>query len=556
MPAPLFLIGFMAAGKTTVGRAVATATGRRFLDLDDVIAASGESVAALVANDEAEFRRREAAALIDVIAGAADGPVIATGGGAAVFGDNLEKMRAAGLVIALGVDVREAERRAQGGPPRPLLASAATLAAKRAPVYRRAHAVIDTTGRSIGEVATSVQAVQRTWQRLPAAHRDATILALGDRSYPITVDTGTIDGALLHAILGSPTKIAVITDRNVAATWLAPVLSAMAGAEVPGMERAEVPPVSVPEAERAGVPPVSVIEIDPGEASKAFSVYESLCTRLVAMGLDRSSAIVALGGGVVGDLAGFVAASLFRGIPFIQLPTTIVAMTDAAIGGKTAVDLPAGKNLVGAFWQPKLVACGLATLSTLPPREKRAGFGELWKYALLDGPDLWQSVAACASWAARDDQAPPPAQMRDVIDRSISYKAAIVGRDEREQTGHRALLNLGHTIGHAIESASAGKLLHGEAVGLGLVAACRISTAVAGTRAELADEVTGALQASGLPADLRPWLTDDVLARVQVDKKRIGANLRFIVVREVGVCEVAEIAVTEVRRILRPDSPP
>jgi len=138
-------------------------------------------------------------------------------------------------------------------------------------------------------------------------------------------------------------------------------------------------------------------------------------------------AIVALGGGVVGDLAGFVAATLFRGIPFIQIPTTIVAMTDAAIGGKTAVDLPAGKNLVGAFWQPRLVACGLATLATLPARERRAGFGELWKYALLDGADLWRGVAACAPWAAGSDQAPPPAELRDVIDRSISYKA----RDRR-----------------------------------------------------------------------------------------------------------------------------
>ena len=532
MPEPLFLIGFMAAGKTSVGRSIAAASGRRFLDLDDVIAASGEPAAALVARDEAEFRRRESAALASVIATASDGPVIATGGGAAVFGDNLDRMRTAGLVVALGVDVREAERRAQGGPPRPLLATAATLAARRAPVYRRAHAVVDTTGRSITEVATAVQAVEQTWCGLPAAHRDATILALGDRSYPVTVDTGTIDGALLHAALGTPTKIAVITDRNVAKSWLAPTLAAIAG---PGIE---------------------VIEIEPGEASKSFAVYERLCTELVALGLDRGSAIVALGGGVVGDLAGFVAATLFRGIPFIQIPTTIVAMTDAAIGGKTAVDLPAGKNLVGAFWQPKLVACGLSTLSTLPARERRAGFGELWKYALLDGPDLWRAVAACAPWASGDDLRPPPPEMRDVIDRSISYKAAIVGRDEREQTGHRALLNLGHTIGHAIESAADGKLLHGEAVGLGLIAACRISTAVVGTRSDLAGEVREALRATGLPADLDPYLADDVLARVQVDKKRMGANLRFIVVRDVGVCEVAEIAVTEVRRILRPDPTP
>ncbi|MDB4962067.1 MAG: 3-dehydroquinate synthase [Myxococcales bacterium] len=526
---PLFLIGFMAAGKSSVGRAVASAAGRRFVDLDDVISQAGEPAAALVARDEPEFRRREAQALADAIAAATDGPVIATGGGAAAHGDNLERMRAAGLVIALGVDVREAERRAAGGPPRPLLGAAATLAARRAPIYRRAHAVVDTTGHSIAEVVSAVQEVERSWQRLPAQQRDATIVALGDRSYPVTVVPGTIDAASIRAALGTPTKIAVITDRNVARAWLKPTLAAVAG------------------------PEVVVLEIEPGEASKDFAVYQRLCNELVERGLDRGSAIVALGGGVVGDLAGFVAATLYRGIPFVQIPTTIVAMSDAAIGGKTAVDLPAGKNLVGAFWQPRMVACGLATLSTLPGRERRAGFGELWKYALLDGRDLWKAVASCAAWAAGPDDAPPPAAMRDVIERSIAYKAAIVGRDEREQTGHRALLNLGHTIGHAIESASAGGLLHGEAVGLGLIAACRISSQVAGARPELADEVSEALGSSGLPTDLDRWLVDDVLARVQVDKKRIGANLRFIVVREVGSCEVTEIGVTEVRRILRPD---
>ena len=183
-------------------------------------------------------------------------------------------------------------------------------------------------------------------------------------------------------------------------------------------------------------------------------------------------------------------------------------------------------------------------------RERRAGFGELWKYALLDGPELWRTVDACAEWA-RDGGAHPPA-LRTVIDRSIAYKAAIVGRDERELTGHRALLNLGHTIGHAIEAASFetdAPLLHGEAVGLGLVAACRVSAALG--HPDLSREVTAALRRTGLPADLEPWLTQPVLDRIGVDKKRIGNRLRFVAIREVGSCETAEIAVTEVSRILR-----
>ena len=214
MPAPLFLIGFMAAGKTSVGRAFARAGGRTFIDLDDAVAAMGESVASLVARDEPEFRRREARALTDVIAANADA-VIATGGGAAAYGDNLDRMRAAGLVVALGVDVVEAEQRALGGPARPLLGSATQLAAARAPVYRRAHAVVDTMGRSIAEVAGAVAAVERVWLRLPAANRNATIVALGDRSYPIIVN-GSIEPALIRAELATATKIGVITDRNVA----------------------------------------------------------------------------------------------------------------------------------------------------------------------------------------------------------------------------------------------------------------------------------------------------------------------------------------------------
>jgi shikimate kinase/3-dehydroquinate synthase len=530
--APLFLIGFMAAGKTSVGRAIARATGRRFVDLDDAIAQGGVPVAALVARDEPEFRRLEAAALAKLIADAGDGPVIATGGGAAAHGDNLARMRAAGLVVALDVGVAEAERRAAGellrrsASVRPLLGSAHELAARRAPVYRRAHAVVDTTGRSIAEVADAVRAVERAWLR--SAHRDVTLVALGERSYPISVaeriDSGGSAGpAAIRAALDQPSKLAIITDAQVARHWLAPFAGLAA----------------------------ETIAIEPGESSKSFATYERICHQLVAAGLDRGSAIIALGGGVVGDLAGFVAATLYRGIPVVQVPTTIVAMTDSAIGGKTAIDLPAGKNLVGAFWQPRLVACALDTLVTLPRRERRAGFGELWKYALLDGRELWGAVVTCAGWAAGPASTPPPPELRTVIERSIAFKAAIVGRDEHERTGQRALLNLGHTVGHAIEAATG--MLHGEAVGLGLVAACRVSAELAGTRRDLEHEVVAALRASGLPGDLDPYLTDDILTRLQVDKKRIGGNLRFIVIREVGSCEPAEIAVTELRRILRRD---
>ncbi|HEY4055717.1 MAG TPA: 3-dehydroquinate synthase [Kofleriaceae bacterium] len=513
----------MAAGKTTVGREVASRTGRLFVDLDDEIALMGEPVAALVKRDEAEFRKRESAALQAVIARGQD-VVLATGGGAAAHADNVDRMRAAGTVIALDVDVATAQKRAAGGAERPLLGNAAALARSRAPFYRRAHAVIATDDKTIEYVADEVMTVEKIAKQWSGA----TVLSLGARSYAIPVETSIFDPLTLAPALGLATKVAIITDDNVARFWLHSLKKVLPLAEV--------------------------VYISPGEASKSIAQYAQVCSELIAKGLDRGSAIVALGGGVVGDLAGFVASTLFRGIPVVQIPTTLVAMTDAAIGGKTAIDLPAGKNLVGAFWQPRLVACGLETLTTLPARERRAGFGELWKYAVLDGPHMWSAVDACAAWAAAGEGARIPSALNEVIERAIAYKAAVVGRDELEKTGVRALLNLGHTIGHAIETASgltAGPLLHGECVALGLLAACRISSAVVGTRTTLEAEVRDALQRSGLPIDIDHWLRDDVLDRVGVDKKRIGKSVKFIVAREVGQCEPIAIDITDVRRILR-----
>nr|MBA2538630.1 bifunctional shikimate kinase/3-dehydroquinate synthase [Deltaproteobacteria bacterium] len=439
------------------------------------------------------------------------------------------------------VDLVEARKRAGAEPRRPLLAKGEVLHAARAPVYRRAHAVVDTTHKSIARVVEEVRIVEHVWGELPSRHRGSTtIVALGDRSYPVVV-TDRIDPDLVtgnwnevgprdqHGVATSSqrgernSRIEVITDRNVAGS---------------------APCMALPRA--LGVEPIA---IEPGEPSKTLATYETLCKELIARGVDRHSLIVALGGGVVGDLAGFVAATLYRGIRVVQVPTTILAMADAAIGGKTAVDMPAGKNLVGAFHQPGLVMCGLDTLTTLPARERRAAFGELWKYALLDGPQLWKQVEACASWAAGSDGVAPPAELRTVIQAAIAYKAAIVGRDEYEQTGHRALLNLGHTVGHAIESASG--MLHGEAVALGLLAACRVSSAICGAPAHLEAQTRDALAACGLATDLDRWLGDDVLARLGFDKKRVGGSLKFIAVHEVGACEPIDITLDEVRRILR-----
>lgn len=517
---PVFLIGFPAAGKTTVGRLAAAALGRAFVDLDDeVLTRTGSSAAVLVAADEADFRKHEATALRALIDGDARDTIVATGGGAASHGDNLARMKSAGLVVTLAVGLDHALHRAAGGG-RPLLArpraELEALYARRAPVYRRAHAALATEGRRPEAVAEALVALIEHADLLVHAH---PWVCLGERSYPIVVD----DGPLASALAPFRRAGVLIADRNLA-PWIEPV--------------------------RAALGDVAVELVEPGEASKSIATYGELAARLVARGLDRASTIYALGGGVVGDLVGFVAATLYRGVAVVHLPTSLVAMTDSAIGGKTAVDLPAGKNLIGAFHQPRAVIAHLPTLTTLPPRERRAGFGELWKYALLDGEALWSATEALAPWA-RTDAAPPPAA-RAVIEQAAAIKAAIVSVDEREQSGLRLLLNLGHTVGHAIEAAADWDLLHGECVGLGLIAAARISHRLGFADADLEPRVTGALAATGLPTELAPWLTPATLGRIAVDKKRAHGQLRFIACASLGDCRVVELSPAAFADLLRP----
>ena len=530
----VYLVGFMAAGKTTTGRLLAERLGLAFVDVDDVIAADAGMPVPEIFRTEGEdaFRRREAEALAKLTAGPAQ--VIATGGGAPCHADNLERMRAGGLVVALAVSLDVALARAGDPASRPLLARApeeiAALFHARQPFYRQAHAVVSTDGRTPAEVADRAAAAVRAADPLgDDLLPDAAIVALGERSCPIAVAAGASRdrlAPLLRELLPRTERVALVTDSNVAALYGAAVA---AGLHAAGLD-------------------VVRAEVTPGESSKTLDAFGALCDFLVAAGLDRSSAIVALGGGVVGDLAGFTAATLFRGIPVVQVPTTLLAMVDSAIGGKTGVDLDAGKNLVGAIWQPRLVLIDPALLPSLPRREQSAAFGELVKYALLDGDDLYRDVEAIAA-----DPCAPTALQRRVIRRCAAYKAWTVGLDEREERGERALLNLGHTVGHAIESASMATpapLLHGEAVALGLLASCRVSAALGLADPALETTVAGTLARAGLATDLDPWLRPDVIARVGVDKKRTGPRIRFIAVSRPGAPEAVSLELSRLGEIL------
>ncbi len=282
-----------------------------------------------------------------------------------------------------------------------------------------------------------------------------------------------------------------------------------------------------------------VFAIPAGEESKSLEQVSVLCDQLIAAGCDRSACVIGVGGGVVGDLSGFVAAIFERGIPHVQVPTTLLAMADSSIGGKTGVNARAGKNLIGAIHQPSLVLADLDTLDSLPERELRQGFAEIIKHAVIRDAAMFDSL-----------QPFDRGDLASLVARSIEIKAAIVAADERELTGERALLNFGHTVGHAIERAAGyGQLLHGEAISLGMVAACAISMKRAGLAPAQRDRVVAMLQQFGLPTSLPPGVSREaILDAVQFDKKFRGGAVRFVVTPRLGeACLSTDVTIDDIR---------
>jgi 3-dehydroquinate synthase len=283
----------------------------------------------------------------------------------------------------------------------------------------------------------------------------------------------------------------------------------------------------------AGFRPI-LITIPAGERSKTVKQAGGICDQMIAAGLDRRSFVIGLGGGMIGDISGFVAAIYHRGIPHVQIPTTLLAMVDSSIGGKTGVDTRDGKNLIGAFHQPSLVIDDLDVLKTLPRRQFNQGFAEIIKHAVIADPKMFRSLQ---SWEARAASA-----LQWLIKRNIEIKSRIVAKDERDRTGQRALLNFGHTIGHAIERAgNYRKFLHGEAVSLGIVAACAISVKRAGLPPQQRDAVVNLLRRFGLPARLpRHFPRGKILDTVKFDKKFESGKIRFVVTPRIGVAYLTD----------------
>lgn len=287
-----------------------------------------------------------------------------------------------------------------------------------------------------------------------------------------------------------------------------------------------------------------VVALPDGEEHKTLATVERLYDALLDAGIERRSPVVALGGGVVGDVAGFAAATVLRGVPVVQVPTTLLAQVDAAIGGKTGVNHRAGKNLIGAFHQPRAVLADVGVLRTLPRREYVAGLAEVVKYGLIGDPGLFAALE-------REPEALLQLEattLIDVVAACARQKAAVVAADEREETGRRAVLNFGHTVGHAVEALTAyRRFLHGEAVAIGLVAACRVSRALGLCDERLEERVTALLGRIGLPTELPEALRrPELMVAMRTDKKMAGGRVRFVAIEDVGRTRLVELAASEI----------
>lgn len=513
----IFLAGFMGTGKSTLGRMLANALSYSFLDTDQEIErAAGMSIPEIFQqHGEADFRTREAALIGELQHRSKI--VVSTGGGMVVNPSNRAAIKAQGVCVALsatpatlakrlGPDAAERRPMLRGGD---LQTRIAQLLAERSSAYRDLHYLVDTSEDS-PEILT-----QRLARLALSEHERLTVRTPDGGAYDIVLGRGGLDqlGAMLSG-RGWAQRAAIITDGNVGPLYAERALRALREAGLDGF----------------------VASMPAGEEAKHLATVEALYGALAREGVDRQTAVIALGGGVVGDTAGFVAATYLRGLPFVQVPTSLLAMADSSIGGKVGVDTPFGKNLVGAFKQPELVVADLNLLQTLPPVERQCGLAEIIKAGLIDGGEAWTRAQALG------ERSPVTESLLD----AMRLKRRIVEEDPYERD-KRAWLNLGHTFGHAIETWSEFGVKHGQAVALGMVAAVRASITLGLCGAALDIALCETLSRVGLPtrfSDLGltvgPSEVEAIWRRMGSDKKRKGGALRFVLLRGPGDCLVSD----------------
>lgn len=545
----VFLIGFSFSGKTQVGKRVARRLGWSYVDTDDLIVQkAGKPISRIFAEDgEPCFRQLERQALRRVCR--RKKVVVATGGGMILDEANRDLMVRKGVVVCLEARpetiyqrlLRDAQ---EGTNPmvRPLLQGQDPLErirhlkAYRQPFYAEAHRTVETDSMTLEEVADEVV---RGWQEAsqsaegPArvkgtrreadapcchTHRADLVVEAASASYPVFMRPLAELGKLMVQA-GLEGAAFVVSDENVFARYGPEVEASLRGA---GFR-------------------VASYCLPPGEESKSLTMLSRLYDWLLARNPERGHAVVALGGGVVGDLAGLAAATLLRGMPYVQAPTSLLAMVDSSVGGKTAVNHPSGKNLIGAFHQPALVLIDPATLQTLPPRELTSGWAEVIKHGLIRDAAFFEYLQDQAgALLSLNEEA-----VRQAVLRSVAIKAGVVSRDERETTGERSLLNYGHTLAHGLEAATGyGRFLHGEAVAIGMAGAGRIGREMGLLAAEKAGAQEHLLERFELPVRCTGVDRQRVLEALAMDKKTRGGKIRWVLLQDIG------------RATLREDVPP
>ena len=517
---PLLLGGFMGTGKSTVGPLVASCAGVPFIDLDATIeAATGTSITSLFETaGEAAFRQVESATLQQLLA-SPEPRVIALGGGTLVDPHlrNFALHHARVINLVARPDTIAHRVHATG---RPLLDSAThplhrirELLTAREHAYADAHGLIRTDQRDPTDIA---RAILQAWQD------EALLVRTTSASYAarITHDAPTSLAELVRSL--APSSTFLVTDHNVDPIAAPPIINALRAADMPV---------------------VGKVVLTPGETHKQWPAVHHILQHLVTAGADRNSLVIALGGGVVSDITGFAAAILFRGVLWIATPTTMLSMVDAAVGGKTAVDLGPAKNAVGAFHQPAGVIIHPAYVVTESTRAYTSGLAEVIKSGAIADPSLIELIE-------RERQSVldrNPTILQELIRRSLRIKADIVSRDERE-SGERMLLNFGHTIGHGLEAAgNYNRLTHGEAVALGIVAVLRFGQARGITAPNVAKRVEDLLEAIGLPTNLSEQPLDEAMKLVAFDKKRTATNVRMVLLEDAGRARIESVPLDELR---------
>ena len=521
----IILVGMMGAGKTTIGKALASSLNKEFADSDhEIQERTGVKIPVIFEIEgEAGFRKRETETLLELTK--KRNIILATGGGAVLHPGNRQLLRQNGIVIYLRASVNDLYRRTRHDKNRPLLqtqnlyARLNELYLQRDALYREtAHIIIDSGKQGVRFL------VQKLINKLLSLDLN-TIMQGGHgntmqtitvdftpssekRSYPIHIGHGILQCVDLIAAHLPQKRVAIVSNTTVAPLYLEKLQTAL---------------------DKLGIQSFPVILPD-GEAHKNWETLNLIFDALLKNHCERNTALLALGGGVVGDLTGFAAATYLRGVPFIQIPTTLLAQVDSSVGGKTGINHPLGKNMIGAFYQPRLVLTDSATLETLPDRELRAGLAEVIKYGLIRDPAFFDWLEQnMHRLLARD-----PVTMNEAIQRSCENKAEIVAADEKEK-GIRALLNLGHTFGHAIENGMGyGTWLHGEAVAAGTVMAAELSRRMKLISDTDVQRIRKIFIQAGLPVAAPKMPPEKYVQLMALDKKVESGKMRFIVLNRIG----------------------